>query len=38
MEPERVMSYHAGTIIGCDTAPNNHLAATIGVDRKYIMV
>ena len=29
------MSYHAGSIIGCDTAPNNHLAVTIGVDREY---
>ena len=33
--PEKLMSYHAGEIMGCDTSPVSHLVATTGVDRKY---
>ncbi|KAK7105366.1 cilia- and flagella-associated protein 44-like [Littorina saxatilis] len=32
MAPEKLMSYHAGPIMGCVTSPVTHLAASIGVD------
>ena len=34
--PERLMSYHAGTITGCSGCPTTHLVATIGIDSMYI--
>nr|KAG5708675.1 hypothetical protein BaRGS_034892 [Batillaria attramentaria] len=30
--PEKLMTYHAGPIMGCVTSPVTHLAASIGVD------
>ena len=33
--PEKLMSFHAGPITGCDTCPVSHLVATTGIDSKY---
>ncbi|XP_074652110.1 cilia- and flagella-associated protein 44-like isoform X2 [Tubulanus polymorphus] len=32
LAPEKILSYHAGAIRGCDTSPVSHLVATAGAD------
>ena len=33
--PEKLFTYHAGTISGFDMSPVTHLVASTGVDSKY---
>lgn len=33
--PERLVSFHAGAIHGCDTSPVTNLVATTGVDSEF---
>ncbi|XP_060071995.1 cilia- and flagella-associated protein 44-like [Ylistrum balloti] len=33
LAPEKMFTYHAGAILGCDTSPVSHVVATTGEDR-----
>ena len=32
--PEKMFTYHAGSIACCDTSPASHIVASTGADRK----
>lgn len=33
--PEKMFTYHAGSIASCDTSPASHIVVSTGADRKY---